>query len=303
MGLWDHFPYTNFHELNLDWIVTKMKELNAKVIALDEWAQIHKGEYQELLSRVVTLEGEIDTFETQIRSEFEQLKQQQSAEFAALKAETKAEITAEVSRLENKVNQTITELENEFNELIAAVNAQMRQMEYQLDQAILNLNNQFAANNAYIMEWVENRIQEFIDSLPEIVTVYVYNPVKGQITDVNEAIYDLYNVACYFGITAEQYDSLQLTASEYDALELTAAQYDQYGYKLLGYPDPDLYMVSPFTGETVLVKEVVTDLAHLHMGGITAADYDALELTATDYDALEISAFNYDWFADEIIND
>lgn len=303
MGLWDQFPYTNFHELNLDWIVTKMKELNAKVIALDEWAQTHKGEYQELLSRVITLEGEINTFETQIRSEFDQLKQQQSAEFEALKAETKAEITAEVSRLENEVNQTITQLENEFNELIASVNARMRQMEYQLDQAILNLNNQFAANNEYIMEWVENRIQEFIDSLPEIVTVYVYNPVKGQITDVNEAIYDLYNVACYYGITAEQYDSLQLTASEYDALELTAAQYDQYGYKLLGYPDPDLYMISPFTGETVLVKEVVTDLAHLHMGGITAADYDALELTATDYDAQEISAFNYDWFADEILND
>lgn len=32
MGLFEHFPYTNFHDLNLDWILKKIKELlNAKV--------------------------------------------------------------------------------------------------------------------------------------------------------------------------------------------------------------------------------------------------------------------------------
>ena len=27
MGLFDQFPYTNFHELNLDWIINEMKKL------------------------------------------------------------------------------------------------------------------------------------------------------------------------------------------------------------------------------------------------------------------------------------
>lgn len=302
MGLWEHFPYTNFHNLNLDWIVTKVKELNQKVTELDQWAQTHQGEYEVLLQRVNVIETEIDTFETQIRSEFDQLKAEQRAEFEALKAETTDIINREVTRLENEVNQAITELENDFNQLMADVTARIRQMEYELNQAIINLNNQFDANNQYMMQWVENRLQEFIDSLPEILTVMVYNPVQGEVTDIQQAVNDLYSIACYEGITAEQYDSLQLTADEYDAFELTAAQYDQYAYKLLGYPDPDLYMVSPFTGETVLVKDVVTDLAHLHMGGISAEDYDALELTADDYDALEMSAFNYDWFADELLH-
>ena len=32
MGWVDEYPYTNFHELNLDYILTKMREL------IDEWA-------------------------------------------------------------------------------------------------------------------------------------------------------------------------------------------------------------------------------------------------------------------------
>ena len=30
MGLFDQFPYTNFHELNLDWILKALKE-NGKI--------------------------------------------------------------------------------------------------------------------------------------------------------------------------------------------------------------------------------------------------------------------------------
>lgn len=30
-NLWPVFPYTNFHQLNLDWLLTKVKELDKKV--------------------------------------------------------------------------------------------------------------------------------------------------------------------------------------------------------------------------------------------------------------------------------
>ena len=43
------------------------------------------------------------------------------------------------------------------------------------------------------------------------------------------------------------------------------------------------------------------DLAHLHMGGVTAEYYDGLELTAEEYDDKELSAFQYDWYADELL--
>ena len=34
MGLFEQFPYTNFHELNLDWIVSIVKDLSAKYVEL-----------------------------------------------------------------------------------------------------------------------------------------------------------------------------------------------------------------------------------------------------------------------------
>ena len=36
MGLFEHFPYTNFHELNLDWIVNQIKSLSRRVRKLEE---------------------------------------------------------------------------------------------------------------------------------------------------------------------------------------------------------------------------------------------------------------------------
>lgn len=34
MGIFEHFPYTNFHELNLDWLLNAVKKLDKKVEAL-----------------------------------------------------------------------------------------------------------------------------------------------------------------------------------------------------------------------------------------------------------------------------
>lgn len=30
MALFDNFPYANFHEMNLDWIIAKVKELDSE---------------------------------------------------------------------------------------------------------------------------------------------------------------------------------------------------------------------------------------------------------------------------------
>ena len=31
MGIFEHFPYTNFHDLNLDWIIQELEKLSADV--------------------------------------------------------------------------------------------------------------------------------------------------------------------------------------------------------------------------------------------------------------------------------
>lgn len=36
MGAFEHFPYTNFHDMNLDWLLQKVQELEEKVKELEE---------------------------------------------------------------------------------------------------------------------------------------------------------------------------------------------------------------------------------------------------------------------------
>ena len=36
MAIFEQLPYTNFHELNLDWIIEKLQELEERIAALEE---------------------------------------------------------------------------------------------------------------------------------------------------------------------------------------------------------------------------------------------------------------------------
>lgn len=307
MGLFDHFPYTNFHELNLTWILEKMKALSAEVDTLNSWMATHKEEYQEAITRLEAVENEIATFEAEIEAQFNQLQADLEADFAEQKAEleraladTKTQIDAEMAQLQADVDAAIAQFENQFIELKADIISEVEALKLEVRQEIQNFYNIMYANNEYVFKYVDNRLDEFINSLPEILTVMVYNPYRGEVTDIQTAINDLYDMAAIWGLTATQYDSLGLTASEYDALGLTAREYDTLGYKLL-YKDPDTWMISPFTGEYVRVQDVVTRLAGFHMDGLTAEGYDNKELTAQGYDDLELSAFDYDWFANTLI--
>lgn len=51
------YPYTDFHEMNLDWIVTVTKDCAAIVDDLNEWRAEHEEEYQELKKLVDDIEN------------------------------------------------------------------------------------------------------------------------------------------------------------------------------------------------------------------------------------------------------
>jgi len=306
-NFFNKYPYTDFHELNLDWIIERYVTLTEEVNTLKTWVAQHKIEYAEAMTRLEAVESEIDTFEQQITAHFNQLKADLEADFARQQAEleaalnqVKAEVDAEIEQLQEDVAAAIAGFENQFNELETNIINEVAQLKADVRREVTEFYNVMQANNEYVFTYVENRLDEFIESLPEILTVMVYNPYRGEVTDIQTAINDLYEVAAIWGLTASQYDSLNLTAEDYDALDLTAREYDTLGYKLL-YKDPAHYMISPFTGEYVPLQEVIAGLAQFHMEGLTASEYDAKDLTATAYDDLELTAFNYDWFANQLI--
>ena len=262
-----------------------------------DWATQHEADYEALKSRVTVLENEIDTFEQEIQDEFAQLKREQEEAFA----EQTAKLDAKLVEFKREIDRVLTDLRNQFSVLKAEVRQTIAELKVEVAQELVRLNNLIEANNAYVFEYVERTLQEFIDHFPELADIPVYNPVRGGTTTLQRALNDLYEVACVNGITAFQFDSLGITAEEFDNLDITASEFDQESYIKLGYPDERWYMLSPFTGEYVLVKDVVMDLAHFHMSGLTAEEYDDKNLTAEEYDSKNISAFNFDWFGKDIL--
>ena len=302
-GIRHAYPYTDFHEMNLDWLLTTYQSIVDKLNDTIAWCNEHQTEYEEAMQRLSAVENEIYTFEAQINAAFAKLQSDLEADFAQQQAaleqalaDTQAQVDAAIIQMQNEVTQQLADFVEEFYVLKAEVQAEVNRLLGIINQAIDQLNATLDANNQYIFNYVENRLDEFIAMIPDYEHIYVYNPYRGEVTLLQQAINDLYSVASIWGLTAAQYDSLELTATEYDNLGLSALEYDTLGYKLL-FKDPDLYMINPFTGTYDPVKNVVEYLAGLHKAeAYTATEYDALELDADTYDGYEVTAYNYDWF-------
>ena len=48
LNFFNKYPYTDFHELNLDWVLKTVKDLFAAVQEIDGWMDQHQAEYEEL---------------------------------------------------------------------------------------------------------------------------------------------------------------------------------------------------------------------------------------------------------------
>ena len=83
MGLFEHFPYTNFHDLNLDWIIQALKDLDKKVDTIEERvtqaakdyvdariAEFVSGPMQDMQNQIDNLESEMSAFETKVKKNF-----------------------------------------------------------------------------------------------------------------------------------------------------------------------------------------------------------------------------------------
>lgn len=278
------FPHTRTYDSDLGWLIETVSNIGNEYQDLVDYMTQHKIEYAELVTRVDHLENEIDSFETEINNRFVALQDELYSDVDRKIADIIAEVESAIAG----IDRALENLRNEF-----------RQFKIETTGLVIQYYN--LANS-----YTDFKIQELIDSLPELTTVYVFNPIKGHITTLQEAINDLYDLGRPYGITAKEYDDLELTAADYDALEITALDYDLYALKILEeaglIKNKWHYMYDPFTGAYVPLQDVITELADLHKENpITAGEYDALEITAQDYDDRMISAVNYDFNAKAIL--
>ena len=63
MGFFDRYPYTNWHNVNLDWVLERVKEWGEKVETNDQDFQNLQNAYNEFIAIVTNLQSELEKLE------------------------------------------------------------------------------------------------------------------------------------------------------------------------------------------------------------------------------------------------
>ena len=298
-NFFNEYPYRDTDSINLDWLLKNYKQIVDDVAALKAWRIEHTGEYEALYAQVQRIDNEIATFEAEINRRFADLDAAIRADFEALSADVKEQLEQTKADVQRQLEQALAEFTAQFNALkdaieqeVYIIHQEVNALRFELEEAIGNFRGE-------MVSYIDERFDIFLQNLPDYEHLMIYNPIRGIQTTVQVAINDLYSATNFWGLTAKEFDSLELTCQEFESYELTCHEFDTLGYKLLGYPDPDTHMRDPFTGLIAPIKDVVMELYGLHMGALTAGEFDALDLTAEEFDAKEVTAFEFDFFGSE----
>lgn len=204
----------------------------------------------------------------------------------------------QISILNGQLRNAINAVDGKYADLYAQIVVSMGQLTVKVNE----LYQAWSEYQEYLDFKFDNgmiQLKQYIDSLLVDRVVYVINPITGQMDSLQNTLNMMWQrFSEANGITAGEYDALQIKAQLYDSQSFTADEYDSRARQLVFfYKRIYLTMSSPFTGEMELYDVVINQLADLHKNALTAQEYDAKDVVAQAYDAGQHTAYEYDWNA------
>lgn len=111
-----------------------------------------------------------------------------------------------ITELNQKINEDIENLEELINSNFNALKNYVDIKDYELNQKIENI---------------------------QIGAIQVYDPTTGILSPLQEVLNNLYGVSNKDGLTASEFDNLELTATTFDNYQITAYEFDSQGKVIL----------------------------------------------------------------------
>lgn len=284
--------FSTFEFPNVDLYNSDLREL------IRYYRELHEI-YSGLQNEIQELYDFINNFETNLD---QKIKDQIAITMAHYQQRLIA-VEKLVADLETKVEKNADEIDT-IKLLIPSIKDELNVKILQLWGTYNDLVELFHEYKENIDQYVDMKTEELkqyiIDNVTHLERLNVINPMTGIFEDINKVLNDIYNsIQLAFGITAREYDKMQIAAHAYDTMAIMANDYDTHGY-LLFWELKQGMMISPFTGGSDKISNVVDKLAQLHKCTYTAQQYDDMRMTAQEYDAWLINAYNYDWFGRQI---
>ena len=151
-GFGHMFPYANIHELNLDWLIAKVKELEERVTDLERRMAEAEARLDDHEARITWLEAEL----ARLREEWEAFK----------------------AYIEDRFDQLEAEIRELFAALEARIDAKFEQLKHQLEDRFTALESELKTQVQEILQYIIDTCAEFTDKVTRL-TVRVENLEAG----------------------------------------------------------------------------------------------------------------------------
>ena len=193
--MYNKYPYTDLHELNLDWILKEMKELDER---LDNAIEEIKAEV------IVELKEYVDEEVADIKADFQAL----SNDFDTLQNNFN-QLSADVVSFYNTITAKMTYLEGYTQDLFNAANARTDVL--------------IASNNEYLLSEMATYLNQ----------IKVVNYFTGQLVTVQDMFNYLANLHLTDGINYQTITARGYTYASIEALNVTYSDIIAHGNTLL----------------------------------------------------------------------
>ena len=287
---WNLYPYTNIHELNLDWILDEIKKFREELEQIEDYGdRITQLEVEtdNLERDLTTLSNNLESFKRSAESTHENLQRQIRNNNNSI-----ISLKSYVLDFEDRNKDEHKEFDRRINNLVQNYAiilqdlARIRVLIADGDERTLILAKDYA----------DLLLEEFKREFPKLYDLYVFSPITGQIVTVQEALNELYEAYRFYAITAGEFDELGWTAEELDRKGLTALELDTNSKSLLQRFEREQYVIrNPWFGDFVDFKDVLYKLIGYHIPTLNCYQRDLRELTAEELDDRGYNAYYLDW--------
>lgn len=297
------YPYTDFHEMNADWVLSELIKFDEKL-----------KQYDEYDDRITSLESGISKVNTTLNA----INQTITA------------INARCNSLESAIETTdakIIALRDLLFDLIDQLNTELESVEalYYSLRAYNDSSNTVIYNQA--CRYADKVFREYLKLIDDPKTWFVISPVTERPETIQQVVNELYEITRWSALTAAQFDGFNFDCEYLDSIGYTCFDFDNFGrfalllnqnyvtagdlieyvkreelehYALKTDLDPlatkrDIQIYNPMTGILGSMQQSVNALASFHQCGNNCHTLDGLDLTANELDAIGFTAYDFDF--------
>lgn len=291
MGLFSNkYPYTDFHELNLDWILDEMSTVTSKLEEIEALAEELKSELAKIDAfelRVDALEkatSDLATIRANINTLYslcDDLKKVDESQEVKI-----SDIYSKIADIHSKIKSDYDDISNQFTAVYKYIDNKYEGVNIEWYQKYIQL--QYLMNK--LNTDLENKISDLSDKLDYYIayaTVDVFNPVAHKRLSFDDNNKQAYVDLRDLGMTYAELSARKLSFEKVKNAHWNYRTWATRGRKEVTHSDINLF--SPISGSWTNWAEALSHAVGWFIGSLTYASFNHKEYTYQQLEDLNLT--------------